>query len=493
LHNLNLAAAGDVQLRGGTALNLSVDAEPAQLDGWEKMIPALARYQLTGTMDVKATVRGKAGDGAMPQIQGTLIVKNATAKPPDFPKPIENLDTRVNFTGQKADIDAMSLNLGKAKIRLAAAIEKFSPLTLSYKMSTPEIWPADYHAALPEERKADVIRNLRSEGRFTMAGDNMVYEGKLASADGTLYNVAYKGLDAALALADKVANIRSLRVNALNGVIQLQGDYSFKEPTPRFSVASKFQGVDVKELYAALDPKAERDVRGRLNADMNLFGAGKTWEQIKPVLRGRGEAEVVQGALLNFNIAEGALGGVTGIPGLANAFSPALKKKYPETFTAKDTEFKELRATFDLADGRINVKNLRMAAAEFTVLGDGWADFNRRVNFRSTVNFSQRLSADLAQTAREIKYLLNNQGQLEMPLALEGTMPNVKPRPDTKYLAQMMQRGFARKGVEELQERFLGRKPSSPEEERAPADDRKRKKRSTEDMIREGLRGLFQR
>ena len=492
LHNLNLSAAGDIQLRDSAVVNLSVNSEPAQLDGWEKMVPALARYRLTGTMDVKATVRGKAGDGAMPQIQGILIVKNASAKPPDFPKPIENLDTRVNFTGQRADIDDMTLSLGKSRIRLAASIEKFSPLTLSYNMSTPEIWPADYHASLPDERKADVIRNLRSEGRFTMAGDNMVYQGKLASADGTLYNVAYKGLDATLALADKVANIRSLKVNALNGLIQLQGDYSFKEPVPRFSVESRFQGVDVKDLYAALDAKAERDVRGRLSADMKLSGAGKTWEEIKPALRGQGEAEVVQGALLNFNIAEGALGGITGIPGLTNAFSPALKKKYPETFTAKDTEFKELKATFDLADGRMNVKNLRMAAAEFTVLGDGWADFNRRVNFRSTVNFSQRLSADLTHSAREIKYLLNNQGQLEMPIALEGIMPNVKPRPDTKYLVQMMQRGFARKGVEELQERFLGRKPSSTEE-RAPADDRKKKKRSTEDMIREGLRGLFQR
>jgi AsmA protein len=493
LHNLNLAAAGDIRFGDATAVNLSVDSEPAQLDGWEKLLPALARYRMSGTMAVKATVRGRAGDGTVPQIQGLLTVKNASVNPPDLPKPIEKLDTRVNFTGQRADVQEMSLNLGKSRIRLAAAVEKFSPLTLSYKMSTPEIWPADYTASLPPERKADVIRNLQSEGRLTMAGEAMVYEGKLRSADGTLYNVAYKGLDATLSLADKIANIRSFKVNALNGSVQMQGEYVFKEPAPRFSLASKFQGVDVKELYAALDPKAERDVRGRLNADMKLSGAGKSWEEIKPALRGEGEAEVVQGALLNFNIADSALGGITGIPGLTNAFSPALKKKYPETFTAKDTEFKELKATFNLADGRMNVKNLRMAAAEFTVVGDGWADFNRRVNFRSTVNFSQRLSADLAQSAREIKYLLNNQGQLEMPIVLDGTMPNVKPRPDTKYLAQMMQRGFTRKGVEELQDRFLGRKPSSPAQESAPAEDKKSKKRSTRDLIREGLKGLFQR
>jgi len=493
LHNLELAATGDVHFGDSTVVNLSVKSEPASLDGWEKILPTIAKYQLTGTMDVQATVRGTVGKGAAPQIQGSLNVKKASAKPPDFPKPIENLDTRINFTGQRADIGDLSLSLGKSRIRLAAAIEKFSPLTLSYKMSTPEISPADYQASLSEERKTDVIRDLQSEGRFTMAGGNMAYQGKLSSANGTLYNIAYKGLDATLSLADKVANIRSLRVNALSGALQVVGEYSFKEAVPKFSVTSKAQGIDVKELYSALDPKAERDLRGRMNADMKLAGSGKRWEEIKPTLRGQGEAEVLQGAVLNFNIAESTLSGITGVPGMTNIISPSLRNKYPETFTAKDTEFKELKATFDLADGRINVKDLRMSAAEFILQGNGWADFTRRVDFRSMLSFSQRFSADLSQSARELKYLLNNQGQLEMPVALKGTLPNVKPKPDTKYLAQMAQRGFMRKGSDELQNRFLGRREAAPPEVDAPTENKKKKRNSTEDMIRKGLEGLFKR
>jgi len=491
LHTLQLAAAGDVQLGDSPVVNLSVKSEPASLEGWDKIVPAIASYQLTGTIDVQATIRGKVGKGAAPQVQGVLNLKQASAKPPDFPKPIENLDTRINFTGQRADITDLSLSLGKSRIRIAAAIEKFSPLTLTYKMSTPEIWPADYRPSLPEDRKADVIRNLQSEGQFTMAGSNMAYQGKLSSGDGTLYNVAYKGLDTTLTLSDKVANIRSLRVNALSGTVQVVGEYSFKEPVPRFSVASKVQGIDVKELYAALDAKAERDLRGRMNADMKLAGSGKSWEEVKPTLRGQGEAEVLQGALLNFNIADSTLTGITGMPGLTHIINPSLRNKYPETFTAKDTEFKELKAIFDLADGRINVKDLRMSAAEFVVQGTGWADFTRRVDFRSTLYFSQRLSADLSQSTREIKYLLNNQGQLEMPIALKGKLPNVKPKPDTNYLAQMAQRGFMRKGSDDLQNRFLGRKES--QEENAPADGKKKKRSSTEDMIRKGFEGLFKR
>ena len=490
LHTLELATAGDIQLGDSTVLNLSINSAPASLDGWDKIVPAIASYQLKGTMEVQANVRGKVGKGAMPQIQGVLSLKKASAKPPEFPKPIENLDTKISFTGQRANISDMSLNLGKSRIRLAATIEKFSPLTLSYRMSTPEIFPADYRALLPEDRKADVIRNLQSEGQLSMAGGNMVYQGKLSSADGTLYNVAYKGLDTTLSLSDKVAKIRNLRVNAMSGTVQVEGEYSFKEAVPRFSLASKMQGVDVKELYTALDVKAERDIRGRMNADMKLAGSGKTWEEIKPTLRGQGEAEVLQGALINFNIAESALGGV---PGLGNMINPNLRKKYPETFMAKDTEFKEMKATFDMADGRINVKNLRMAAAEFTSQGQGWADFNRRVDFRSTVDFSQRLSADLAQSTREVKYFLNNQGQLEMPIIVKGRLPNVKPKPDGNYLAQMAQRAFMRKGTGDLKNPDLGDKDADQQKAEAPENTKKSRRKSNEDMIRKGLEGLFRR
>jgi AsmA protein len=492
LHTLELATQGTVHLGENTVLDLSFDSKPASLDGWEKVIPALAKYQLSGNMDVQAKLRGKVGKGAAPEIQGALSLTKASIKPPQFPKPIENLDTKVNFTGQRADIRDMTLSLGSSRIRLAAAIEKFSPLTFTYKLTTPEIHPADYSAALAEERKGDVLRNLRSDGQFGMASGNIAYQGTLNSSDGTLYNIPYKALDATIAVANQVANIRSLKINALSGTVQMDGEYSFKDPVPHFAMASKVQGIDVKELYTALDAKAERDLRGRLNADMKLAGSGKSWEEVKPVLKGQGSAEVLQGALLNFNLADGALGGITGVPGLTNMISPSLRKKYPETFTAKDTEFKEMTMTLDVADGRINVKNLRLAAAEFLVQGNGWADFTRKVDFRTTINFSDRLSADLTQAARETKYLLNNQGQLEVPLALTGRLPNVKPVPDSRYLAQIVQRGFMRKGIDELQNRFGG-KPAPAQEDKAPADGNKKKKKPTEDLIRRGLEGLFKR
>jgi uncharacterized protein involved in outer membrane biogenesis len=490
LHTLELASAGDVRFGNGAELNLSLESKAASLDGWDKIVPALERYKLKGTAEVRATVRGQAG---APQVQGMMTLRNASAQPPDFPKPIQNLDTRIKFTGQRADISDMTLSLGNSRIRLAAAVEKFSPLTFSYRLSTPELWPADYKAALGEDRKADVIRNLRSEGQFSAAGGNLVYRGKVNSAEGTLFNIAYKDFDAALSLADKVANIQTLRVLALSGAVRMEGDYVFKDPTPRFTINTKVEGIDVKELYGALDAKAERDISGRMNADMKLAGSGKTWEEIKPNLRGQGEAEVLQGTVYNFNIADSALTGITGIPGLNNKVNPSLRRKYPETFTAKDTEFKELKTQVDVADGRINLKNLRMSAAEFVVAGNGWVDFNRKVDIRSTLSFSQRLSADLSQSTREMKYLLNSQGQLEVPFSLSGRMPNVKAKPDANYLGQLVQRGFFGRRADDPLHQSLGRGDRAEESDGAPEEGNRKKRSSNEERIRRGLENLFRR
>ncbi len=491
LNTMELVGNGDISLGDVTVLNLSLASNRFALDGWEKIIPLLEDYQLSGNLEVqKTTVQGKLGKGATPQIQGTLTLSGVSAKPPQFPKPIKDLDTRIDFSGQRAALKDTTLSLGNSRIRLAAQIDRFSPLTLTYKLSTPEIWPADFQSSLPEDRKADVIKNLSSEGTLSAQDGALTFRGKVASTQGKLYKIDYKDLGTNLVLENKIATIRNLRLNALNG--SLQADI------PRFSVVSKAQGLDLRELYRSVDPKTTRDIQGRLNADMKVSGSGKEWNEIKPSLRGQGQAEVLQGALLDFNIADNVLSSITGMPGLTSLINPQIRKKYPETFESKDTQFKELKGLFDLADARINVKDLRIAAADYTVQGNGWVDFEKRADFQAVLVLSQPLSADLGRSAREVTYMFNNQNQFEVPFALTGTLPKLKARPDSNYLGKMVQRGLMRKGADELQQRLFGKERSAPSGETppqgSPADQKKEKKKNpTEDLIRKGLDQLFRR
>jgi uncharacterized protein involved in outer membrane biogenesis len=275
LDNLEVSSAGAIDLSDGIAVNLSIKTTPASMDGWERFLPGLQPHRLRGRMDLEADIRGKIGKGSTPQLHGTMTLKNASVRFPGLARPVENLDAIVKFSGQRADARDMTLSLGKSRIGGSLAIERFEPLTVSYKLATPELRPADYKLSVSDEHKADIIRNLQSEGQFIVGAEGLIYKGKLGSAAGTFFNAPYKELTTNFSLAGKVAKFHSLRAKILGGSIAAEGEYAFKEATPHFALTTKFSDVDVKEIYAALDARAERDIQGRMNGDMRLAGSDK--------------------------------------------------------------------------------------------------------------------------------------------------------------------------------------------------------------------------
>jgi hypothetical protein len=98
---------------------------------------------------------------------------------------------------------------------------------------------------------------------------------------------------------------------------------------------------------------------------------------------------------------------------------------------------------------------------------------------------------------REARLLFNSGNEFTMPFTVSGTLPKVKAKPDSSALAKMFQRGSARQVAEELERKYLGGKePNAPKDadsgEQEPVQKRK-KKQSTEDLIRKGLEGFFKR
>ena len=496
LHTLAINSKGEIHLGDGPSVNLALDAKPSSLAGWGNVVPAVAPYGLSGTAEVHAMVRGRIGKGGVPDVQGTVTLAGASIKPPQWATPVKNLNSRITFGGQRAEAQKGSFDLGNSKVRFAATVDKFSPLTLSYTASTPELRPAEFETAVAEERKGDVFKNLSSTGRLSLVGGNVTFDGKLASSEGSLRKIAFQRLDANVAVANKIAHLRSLRMDALGGSVAGAGEYEFGESVPRFSMDANVQKVDINEFYRSLNARTQRDFQGRLNASAKVVGSGKSWEEIKPTLRGQGEAEIIDGMLLNINLANAALS-ATGIPGLGNLVTPEMRKKYPETFEAKDTKFKEMKAHFDVADGRINTKDLHVVAADYSMQGDGWANFDRRINFHTQLILSPALSTDLTKSVREARLLFNNQNEFTMPFTVSGTLPKVKAKPDSSYLAKMFQRGKARQLTEELERKFFGTKDSNASKDgdtTEPEPTQKRnKKQSTEELIRKGLEGLFKR
>lgn len=503
LHTLELTSSGKINLGKTPSLDLKIDAAPTTLAGWEYLLPLVKDYGLTGTVEIHTHLQGIVAEGQIPQINGALTLKQITAKAPQIPTPVTDLNATVAFTGQGAEFTETSLQVGNSVVRLDGRVEKFTPLVLYYRMSAPELHLADLRESAAADKNATVLQEVKSEGRLRMEKGSLTYKGDLSSAQGVLAQVAYNNFHTAVSMDAQGVNIESASLQAFGGSVQNRGQYAFRQTPPAFSLTSQVRNVNLTELFHSTLTTATQHIEGQANLDLTLNGRGQGWEELKPSLQGQGRAEVSQGALLNVNIAEGVLSGVTGLPGLSFLVSPRVRERYPEIFATQNTTFDELQSAFTFNNGKMDIDNLRISASDYTMQGTGWVDFEQQLDLRAQLILSQKLSTDIADDVKGARYIVNEQNRVEIPFALAGTLPQVRPQPDLAYVGRLLQRAALRRGAEELEKRVLRKilpspqQPSPAENESSPAEPPTSQRPPQEDLkeqlLRKGLDKLFGR
>jgi AsmA protein len=503
-HNLTLKASigpvGAVPDLNQMPVNgtLELDAVPfanleRSLAGLKERLPK--DLDLTGAVGTKIKFSGLSGKNLLSSINGTINLSGVSARVPQLPQAITDVNTKINFTGNSAELPESVLRLGTSQIRLAAKVASFTPLNLTYRFSSPELSLVDIRPGSSERKKPEVLKNVQSEGTVVIKNSVLNYRGTLNSRSGTIADGDYTDLQTTTSFSGGVVTIESLSLGAFGGSLTAKGRYDMRESTPRFAATTTVKAMDVTQIFTSLLPSAPQNIRGLINLDLDVRGSGKEWEVIQKALKGQGKVEVINGALLDVNLAESVLSGATGIPGVVNLIPADIRSKYPAIFNSKHTEFKQLTGSAIISDGRAQSDDLVISAAEFETRPKGWVAFERTVDFHGPLVISQRLSQDIVSRARETKGLADDQGQIVIPYTLSGKLPGARPRPDLGYIARAMQKGALEQGFESLFRRRSPREQpesSSSSGETQPGGQRRKKRDSTEDILR-GLEGLFRR
>ncbi|MGE0825877.1 MAG: AsmA-like C-terminal region-containing protein [Candidatus Binatia bacterium] len=502
LHTVELTGSGKINLGNSLSLDLKIDTPPTTLAGWQELLPLVQNYDLGGTAEAHVRLQGAVTKEQIPRIAGSVTLNQVTAKVPQVPTPVTDLNATVAFTGQGAEVKDASLQIGNSRVRFDGNVETFTPFALVYRLSLPELHWADLQAGAASGADASVLQEVKSEGRVRRDAGSLAYQGSVSSAQGMLSQVPYKNFQTDLFLETQSVNIENASLQAFGGSVQGKGRYVFQETFPEFSLTSQVRGINLTELFRSALTTASQNIEGQANLDFTVSGKGQGWEEMKTSLQGEGHAEVLQGALLNVNIAEGVLSGVTGLPGLSLLVSPRVRDHYPEIFATQNTPFDELHSIFTINNGKMNIDDLRISAIDYTMQGRGWVDFDQRLDLRAQLILSQKLSADIADDVKAAKYIVNEQERVELPFALVGVLPKVSSQPDLAYVGNLLQRAALRRGAEELEKRVLkkllpsSRQPS-PTEDDGDAEpstaEKPRQKDPAEQLLRKGLDKLFGR
>ena len=512
LHTLELTSSGNVTLGDTLGVDLQLDSNVVDLAGWQEILPQLQELSPTGQMELHTHIKGQMAETQLPDITGTFDVRQVSASIAQLPQPVTDVNTNITFTGQGADIKNTSVQIGQSVLRLAAKVARFMPLDATYTFTSPELRLADVQASAGAggaEVSSDILKTLKSEGTVRMQNEQLAFTGTVSSAQGTMANVDYTNFQTALSLLNEVAKIKSLRLQTLGGSVNASGQYNMGATPPQFQVTSQISDIELGEVFRTQMSNALQYVRGKANFNLDLVGNGADWEAMKPTLQGQGKFEVNQGALVDLNIADEVLSNITGIPGLTSIVSQKVRKKYPAIFGGTDTEFADLGSNFTFSEGKILLDDVHLNAVDYSTQGEGWLDYEQQIDFHGQVVLAENLSKDIQNDVKLAKYISNNQGRIAIPFALSGTLPDAKPLPDIAALTHQVQQGAVQKGIEAVQEKILDKilpstssllglggkagqesEQSQGEEEEGNAPPPPTK---PEDLLKEGLKGLFGR
>lgn len=346
---------------------------------------------------------------------------------------VRDLTLNIDSDRNGASIRTLGFRLGQAEFSGNGVIESFTPLVVAYDVRAPQLRLAD----LQFQPADGLLEEAHTSGSLTWSG-GLAGGGTLTASRGKLLGLDFTDLAATVEAAEPWLVLKSLRLKTLDGTLEANGRTQFRDPPFPFEAALRVRGIDIGaylEGVVGLPP-----VEGTLEGDLSVTGEGRAWDAIKPTLGGTAKAAVLGGRVLEFNLAERVLEGITGIQGLSGLFSRGLKDRYPHIFARGTTALEQLDGEFEAKDGKVMVGRVTLKTKDYGVVGQGSVNLDGVTEGNGVLTLSRQLSADLVPPS-QLGVLTNGQGEVELPFAVDGTLPDVRVRPGSQLLARLLQGG----------------------------------------------------
>jgi hypothetical protein len=276
---------------------------------------------------------------------------------------------------------------------------------------------------------------VSASGTVGKSGGGLGGSTKLSAASGLLANVPFTllALDANYG-GDRV-NVNSLKFGAFDGSIGAAGVATIGAASA-FSFKIDTQHVNMQKALDSQHSPAANTIRGNLTGNIQIAGQGKGLDQINPTMRGVGRARMDNGKLVGVNVVAQALKKVDNVPGIGALVPVAVVANHPELFQSPDTDIQQASLTFEILGPRIISHDIVARSTDYSIFGDGWFDLDKNLDLAAKIKMSKTFSSELVAAKRNISYVTNSDGEVEIPLRVSGQLPHPAVVPDVGVIAQ---------------------------------------------------------
>jgi len=439
---------------GGSKMTVSGFAEEPLQTRWQlrlrgQSLPVATLSRLFSPLPISGTRgvadwdivinRNLAANGGALDLRGKLKFADAEFKHKESGRKIEKLDADVSFLGDKAQVENAHFRMGSSTITLAATAPLAAEASASYRLRSANLDLSD----LPELSFSESARlkDVTASGELRAPNGVPVIKGSIASTEGSLQDTTYRNLRAEFAWAPSGVSVKNLSLQALGGTLRADGSWVFGgEELQQFAWASQMESMNLRDVLAQRLPQLKDRLDGQLNLRGQLDAMARKNVTLRESLKGSGETVVLRGTLRDFNLIAEIFrkGGGASAP---TRLSSRLSEVLTDLLARRDTPFDTLKASFTIDQQRIRSGNLLLSTPEYDILFAGWIAFDRTTRWNGLLVLSPRLSQEFLRDNRMVRYLMDRRERLTIPFRIEGTLPNVKARPDTRTIAQAIRRG----------------------------------------------------
>jgi hypothetical protein len=133
----------------------------------------------------------------------------------------------------------------------------------------------------------------------------------------------------------------------------------------------------------------------------------------------------------------------------------SIANNHPELFRSPDTDFRQLGLSLVIQGSRITTHDLVMKTADYALNGDGWFDMDKNIDLTARILLTQQLTNEIIAQKKNVVYVTNHSGQIDIPLRITGQLPKPTVVPDIADLAHRAgERAMAEQGQRALGKLF---------------------------------------
>ena len=195
--------------------------------------------------------------------------------------------------------------------------------------------------------------------------------------------------------------------------------------------------VDRLALDRLLPPAQPGEVQLRGVVTGTLRGGASTLngDALAQALAGRGTVHVDEPVIVNLNVLREVFERLSMIPGLVQRLESRLPPEYQSKLAARDTALSPLEVSMEVQDGSMRFGTLDLRSDAFRLAGAGRVGLDGGVAVRATLRIEPVLSAAIIRSVTELQALTTQDGELEIPLTIQGRAPQVAVLPDLNHVA----------------------------------------------------------